>query len=42
MGRIIVKVAGRKYHRIYPFWVKFLNQLNSVSHEQSANQAKLV
>ena len=42
MGRIIVKVAGRKYHRVYPFWIKFLNQLNSVSNEQSANQAKLV
>lgn len=42
MGRIIVKVAGRKYHRIYPFWMKFLNQLNSVSNEQSTTQAKLV
>lgn len=42
MGRIIVKVAGRKYHRVYPFWMKFLNQLNSVSNEQSTTQAKLV
>ena len=42
MGRIIVKVAGRKYHRIYPFWMKFLNQLNSANHEQSANQTELV
>ena len=42
MGRIIVKVAGRKYHRVYPFWMKFLNQLNSVSNEQPTTQAKLV
>lgn len=42
MGKIIVKVAGRKYHRVYPFWIKFLNQLNSINHEQSASQTRLV
>ena len=30
-SKILVKVEGRKYHKVYPFWAKFLNELKTKS-----------
>ena len=32
-SKILVKVEGRKYHKVYPFWKKFLNELKTKSNE---------
>ena len=30
-SKILVKVEGRKYHKVYPFWKKFLTELKTKS-----------
>ena len=32
-SKILVKVEGRKYHKVYPFWTKFLNEIKTKSNE---------
>ncbi len=32
-SKILVKVEGRKYHKVYPFWKKFLNELKTKDNE---------